>query len=52
MTTKYGDFIPPVFHTIGDPYKNINSKSERHKGLSFMSTVGRRGKVNHPTFVV
>lgn len=47
MTTKYGDFVPPVFHTIGDPYKETGLKSGRDKGLSFIATVGRRGKVQH-----
>eukprot|EP00892_Ulva_mutabilis_P008334 jgi/Ulvmu1/5873/UM250_0001.1 len=50
MTTKYGDFVPPVFHTIGDPYKSTEPSSERDKGLSFIATVGRRGKNNDACF--
>lgn len=48
MTTKYGDFLAPVFHTIGDPYMDANAKGARDKGLAFIATVGRRGKVMHP----
>ena len=45
MTTKYGDFLPPAFNTVGDKYVDHEKPSERDQGLNFKATVAKRGKV-------
>jgi hypothetical protein len=45
MTTKYGDFLPPQFNSIGDKYADRVKPGERDLGLNFKATAAKRGKV-------
>jgi hypothetical protein len=45
MTTKYGDFVAPVFNAIGDKYDGKAHPDERDTGLAFKASVGKRGTV-------